>query len=119
MARAGLWVRTRREISRVDVRERAATMSFTSRQVLHGCGDKSFVTQGEIDHHDCFTKNLSAVEEHFTHTHLFERVNPNKLAPRTHLEYHWLTPGDCVRKDAEISSGLDFNRANRTSCTRD
>lgn len=93
--------------------------SLNKRQVLHGCGDKSFVTQGEIDHHDCFTKNLSAVEEYFTHTHLFERVNPNKLAPRTHLEYHWLTPGDCVRKDAEISSGLDFNRANRTSCTRD
>lgn len=86
-------------------------------QVLHGCGDESFATQGEIDYHDCFTKNLSAVEEHFTHTHLFKLVNPNKLAPIGHLEYHWLTPGDCARKDAEISSGLDFNGANGTSCT--
>ena len=91
--------------------------SLQKRKSLHGCGnDSSFLEQGSLDYHDCFTRNISAVENAFTHSFLFRKVPPDALAPLEHRDLHWQAPGDCERIDAEIRSGLDFNKANMTSC---
>ena len=50
--------------------------SKRKRQVLHGCGDFSYHIQGALDYHDCFSKNLSAVEHAYVSSLLFEKVLP-------------------------------------------
>ena len=94
--------------------------SLNKRKSLHRCGvnSSSYAAQGSFGFHDCFTRNISSVEEAFTHTYLFRLVPPVALAPSEHLDFHWQSPGDCARIDAEIQSGLDFNKVNETPCHR-
>ena len=90
--------------------------SKRKRQVLHGCGDFSHVTQGALDYHDCFSKNLSAVEHAYVSSLLFKTVPAHALTPLNHTAFHWQEVGDCGRIDIEIRHGLDFNKANASSC---
>ena len=90
--------------------------SKRKRQVLHGCGDFSYHIQGALDYHDCFSKNLSAVEHAYVSSLLFEKVPARALSPSNHTTFHWQEVGDCDRIDVEIQNGLDFNKANASSC---